>query len=114
MKRRLHINEMKKDRDNPNRLHINENEKDWDNPIVEKIYASLAQADLQEDGQIAAWLNANGFCNLTCCPRCHVDDFTHVEGCQMGDALNIILDLIEQQKPTLDQAIAQHFSRQRK
>ena len=90
-------------------VHRSENQKDWGNPIVEKIYVSLAQADLQEDGRVADWLNANGFCNLTCCPRCHVDDFIHVEGCQMGDALDLILKLLEQQKPALDQAIEQHF-----
>ena len=30
-------------------------------------------------------LNNNGAPNLTVCPECHVDDFTHVEGCKLGE-----------------------------
>lgn len=25
--------------------------------------------------------------NLTCCPECRMDDFTHVEGCKLADKL---------------------------
>ncbi len=26
--------------------------------------------------------------NMTCCPECHVDDFSHTKGCAVGDALD--------------------------
>jgi len=29
-------------------------------------------------------LNRNGGANMTVCPECHVDDFTHVEGCTLA------------------------------
>ncbi len=67
---------------------LNENFKDWDNPAVERIYKALAVADRLEDGnQICDWLNRNGFANLTCCPKCHTDDFTHVEGCAIDRSI---------------------------
>ncbi len=69
--------------------HMSENAKDYGNPVFSRIYAALAMADRQEPGdEIPDWLNANGFCNLTCCPQCHVDDFTHVEGCAIANALD--------------------------
>ena len=65
--------------------HLNENYKDWDNPAFTIIYVALSKADeapeLDGIADITTWLNRNGFANLTCCPICHVDDFTHVEGC---------------------------------
>ncbi|MCK5609673.1 hypothetical protein KAR91_47810 [Candidatus Pacearchaeota archaeon] len=30
-------------------------------------------------------LNKNGCPNLTVCPKCHVDDFCHVEGCSLDN-----------------------------
>jgi hypothetical protein len=74
----------------PNPKELSENEKDWDNPIFVSIYAALATAGTLNDqeGQVCSWLNNNGFCNLTCCPMCHVDDFTHVEGCKLGNLLD--------------------------
>lgn len=85
---------------------MTENEKDWGNPVVLKIYGSLAQCDLQEpSGRVCDWLNANGFCNLTCCPECHVDDFTHVQGCLVGYALDEIAKLLATQKRKLDPKI---------
>lgn len=68
---------------------MNENDKDWRNPAFERIYKALAVADTLNDGagdrdDICDWLNRNGFCNLTACPKCRVDDFTHVEGCPIG------------------------------
>ena len=82
---------------------MTENEKDWGNPIFLKIYASLAQCDLQEptSGRVCDWLNQNGFCNLTCCPECHVDDFTHFEGCLTGYALDETAKLLATQKRKL-------------
>jgi hypothetical protein len=53
------------------------------------IYAALYLADaLEADNRMMDWLNHNGFCNLTVCPMCRVDDFTHVEGCKMGERLD--------------------------
>ena len=79
---------------------MNENDKDWGNPVVARIYGALAQADLHGGGgRVNRWLNENGFANLTCCPECHVDDFTHVEGCMLGEAVDAITDLVEKHKP---------------
>ena len=67
---------------------LSENEKDWDNPVFKTVYLALALADWKEPGdELLNWLNNNGFCNLTVCPECHVDDFVHVEGCKTGDEL---------------------------
>jgi hypothetical protein len=46
-----------------------------------KIYTTLAAMDHNAEGSIRDWLNANGNCNVTVCPACHVEDFSHVEGC---------------------------------
>jgi hypothetical protein len=35
-------------------------------------------------------LNASGAANLTCCPECLVDDFTHAKGCKL--AAQCVLD----------------------
>lgn len=76
---------------------MNENDKDWSNPTFRNVYAALAMADRQEpEDAILNWLNRNGFCNLTCCPVCHVDDFTHVEGCTMGNLLDRSAQQLEQ------------------
>jgi len=64
-----------------------ENEKDYGAPAFEQVYVALSLLDADSTEDIAAWLNENGFANLTCCPRCHVDDFTHVEGCSLARLL---------------------------
>lgn len=46
-------------------------------------YAALQHLDLRLDGAIAKLLNRNGCANWTVCPHCSVDDFTHVEGCDL-------------------------------
>lgn len=67
---------------------MNENDKDWGNPAFVRIYKALAFADRREKGNaVVNWLNYNGFCNLTVCPECHVDDFTHVETCRTGQLI---------------------------
>jgi len=35
------------------------------------------------DARLAGILNRNGACNLTVCPECKVDDFTHAENCKI-------------------------------
>jgi hypothetical protein len=68
---------------------MSENDKDWDSPDFIKVYLAVALANMQEpDDSIMDWLNQNGFCNLTVCPECRVDDFTHVEGCKIGDQVD--------------------------
>jgi len=68
---------------------MSENDKDWGNPAFRDVYAALYLADaLEADNRMMDWLNHNGFCNLTVCPMCRVDDFTHVEGCKMGERLD--------------------------
>lgn len=47
-------------------------------------YPQLFLLDLLNDGEIATYLNHNGFANKTVCPNCMVDDFTHVEGCSQN------------------------------
>lgn len=68
---------------------LNENYKDYESPVFLMIYTALSMADEQKevDGKITEWLNVNGFANMTCCPVCHVDDFTHVEGCRLSEHL---------------------------
>ncbi|MBC8742759.1 hypothetical protein F6X40_40485 [Paraburkholderia sp. UCT31] len=46
-------------------------------------YAELFRADYISAGKIARVLNDNGSANMTVCPVCRMDDFTHVEGCEM-------------------------------
>lgn len=67
---------------------MNESDKDWDNPAFRKLYEILALADAESSNDaLLKWLNRNGFCNLTVCPECHVDDFVHVEGCGIAKQL---------------------------
>ncbi len=53
-------------------------------PMKPNDYKIAYQADLLSDYEIGKILN-NYAPNLTVCPRCHVDDFTHVEGCDLID-----------------------------
>lgn len=50
--------------------------------IEEKIYKALENLDIEEHYAVSAFLNSNGYPNLTVCPRCKVDDFVHVEDCE--------------------------------
>lgn len=69
--------------------HLSENAKDWRNPVFGRVYGALAMADRKaSNNDLLDWLNSNGFANLTCCPECHVDDFTHVEGCRIAANLD--------------------------
>lgn len=55
------------------------------------LYKMLSRLDKEiydmYSGNVRSWLNENGYANLTVCPSCHVDDFTHVEGCLIADEL---------------------------
>lgn len=35
------------------------------------------------------YLNANGYCGHTVCPECGIDDFVHVEGCELQKVNNL-------------------------
>lgn len=59
-------------------LHLYNDDK---TPIEEHIYMTLQVMDQALDGDVARYFNDSGYANLTCCPQCRVDDFTHVEGC---------------------------------
>lgn len=48
----------------------------------EKDYLLLQKVDVEFSGGFSAILNRGEAANLTVCPRCHVDDFVHVEGCE--------------------------------
>lgn len=53
----------------------------------EKDYLILQEAELNEDGDVGGILGVilNRYApNITVCPHCHVDDFTHVEGCDFS------------------------------
>lgn len=52
-----------------------------DNPISEEIYLVLEEMDIETMGDVRDYLNSINP-NLTVCPKCHVDDFTHVESCE--------------------------------
>ena len=80
-----------------------ENAKDWGSITFGQIYFALASAGMMTGSQdeVCSWLNNNGFCNLTCCPNCHVDDFVHVEGCILGDALEKIQANVRQNSQSL-------------
>lgn len=41
--------------------------------------------DVCEHDELMDVLNRCGAANMTVCPECRVDDFTHVEGCVLGD-----------------------------
>ena len=49
--------------------------------LTEQEYIWLQIWDIESNGQLATMLNRGGRASWTVCPRCCVDDFTHVEGC---------------------------------
>jgi hypothetical protein len=51
--------------------------------LSEQDFATLNAADILSEGRVASVLNANGLCAWTVCPECHVDDFIHVEDCEL-------------------------------
>lgn len=46
-------------------------------------YLVLQNADVISDGAVGTVLSDLGFPGLSVCPHCRVDDFTHVEGCDL-------------------------------
>lgn len=58
-----------------------------DNPISEEIYLVLEEMDINTAGNVKKYLNTISP-NLTVCPKCHVDDFTHMESCEFNQRWN--------------------------
>lgn len=52
-----------------------------DNPIEEEVYLVLEEMDIESVGGVSKYLNTISP-SLTVCPKCHVDNFTHVESCE--------------------------------
>lgn len=50
--------------------------------IEEHLYLILQELQNKRP-ELIKWLCDNGYTNLTVCPRCKVDDFVHVEGCEL-------------------------------
>lgn len=53
-----------------------------ENLFILDRYHALETLDRVTDCQVSRILHENGEANLTICPTCKVDDFTHVEGCK--------------------------------
>lgn len=51
--------------------------------LNDKDYDILQRMDIDNAGALAQVLNRNGMARWTVCPKCHVDDFTHVEKCAL-------------------------------
>lgn len=51
--------------------------------LSEREYLVLARLNDLSDDRLAEVLGARGGDNLTVCPLCRIDDFTHVEGCEL-------------------------------
>ncbi len=58
---------------------------DWpdERPINEEIFLILEELDIESMYEVSNYLNSNGLSKLTICPKCHIDDFTHVKGCEL-------------------------------
>jgi hypothetical protein len=52
-------------------------------PLSIEDYKILEAADVASGFELCGLLNRNGCANWTVCPLCHVDDFTHVETCEL-------------------------------
>jgi len=48
-------------------------------------YMFLQKLNKQTDNKLCDVLNRNGGCNITVCPHCSVDDFMHIEKCELID-----------------------------
>ena len=62
------------------------------------IIANLEAVDLN----LLRVLNKNGCVNWSVCPECHMDDFTHVEGCSILESLDCDHDWKPCPEPIID------------
>ena len=75
------------------------------------VYRALAMADVTDSGNvILGWLNANGLSNLTVCPMCNGDAFTHTDSCQVGAILGHAASILEKRKPDIEQDVRRVMS----
>lgn len=51
--------------------------------LTNEEYKLLEEVDILGNGYLSEILNENGYASWTVCPCCHVDDFCHVEGCEL-------------------------------
>lgn len=63
--------------------HRSSNERFCPQTVSEADYLELQRMDIATEGSLGDILNRNGHASWTGCPRCHVDDFTHVDGCSL-------------------------------
>lgn len=52
---------------------------------TERLYLALQEVELNHEAFaniLHIYLNEAGHADLTVCPKCKIDDFTHVEGCE--------------------------------
>ena len=57
------------------------NDPDFLKTLPTLSYDELYFMDIISHYKVSQYLNQNGYCSLTVCPECHIDDFIHVEGC---------------------------------
>lgn len=69
------------------RLSPDSNFHTQNNDIKDEIYRVLEEMDIDSAGQVGRYLNTVSP-NLTVCPKCHVDDFVHVESCEFYQRWN--------------------------
>jgi len=60
------------------------------NFLSNEDYTKLYVADFVLAGALGPVLSRNGASHMTVCPLCRVDDFQHVEGCEMLHATDDI------------------------
>ena len=59
--------------------------------IDEEVYLALEKLDIEQfDTALSHFLNSKGYANLTVCPCCRVDDFVHVESCELYEKNRVI------------------------
>ena len=53
--------------------------------IEEEIYLALESLDIINPGYpVSKFFFGCGYANLTVCPCCRVDDFVHIESCELS------------------------------
>lgn len=60
-------------------------------PMSEEDYIKLA-VSAEIDPALPVILNTHGAAHLTVCPRCGIDDFQHIKGCELFDKVTDSID----------------------
>jgi hypothetical protein len=92
-----------------------ENEKDFQAGAFYRIYGALCCAGQTREEQEAVtnWLNRSGFSTLTVCPFCHVDDFVHTEGCELGILIEKARSMIRDRRDIWIKEVLREVARER-